>query len=61
MRGVSATTLLTAALAAFLWLGIGTVQRTQGGAPLPAALVAELPLTAVVFVVALVLTVWRRR
>ena len=61
MKGLQGSTLLAAALAALLWMAIGTVQRTGAGVALPAALAAELPLTAVVFVVALVLTAWRRR
>ncbi|GAA5533654.1 hypothetical protein [Deinococcus aluminii] len=61
MRPFSPPVLLTAALAALLWLGIGTVQRTRAGADLGGALVAELPLTLLVFVLAVVLAALRRR
>lgn len=37
-----------AALAALLWLGIGLIQRTRGGAGLTDAALAELPSTLVV-------------
>lgn len=52
--------LLTATLAALLWLGIGLIQRTRAGADLSGALVAELPLTLLVFVLAGVLATLRR-
>ncbi len=46
-----------ALLAALLWIVIGVVQRTRAGLAFADALVAELPLAAVVFVIALV---WAR-
>lgn len=52
-----ARTLLIALAAALLWMGIGLWQRTQAGTSLQAALLAELPLTAAVFAIALV---WQR-
>jgi len=61
VKRLSGPTLIVAALAALLWMGIGTLQRTQGGTTLAAALLAELPLTAAVFIAALVLMLWRRR
>ncbi len=54
------TELLTALAAALLWMGIGLFQRTRAGTDLGAAALAELPLTAVVFVVALVWIALRR-
>lgn len=56
-----ARTLLVALAAALLWMGIGLWQRTQAGAALPDALLAELPLTAAIFAVALVWQRLRRR
>ncbi|EYB69369.1 hypothetical protein DEIPH_ctg008orf0095 [Deinococcus phoenicis] len=61
MKPFSAATLFPAILAALLWMGIGTVQRTRAGLPLADALVAELPLTVLVFVLALVWAALRRR
>ena len=52
-----ARTLLIALAAALLWMGIGLWQRTQAGTSLQAALLAELPLTAAIFAVAIV---WQR-
>lgn len=60
MRNFSTPVLLTASLAALLWLGIGLLQRTRAGAGLASALVAELPLTLLVFVLAGVLATLRR-
>lgn len=56
-----ARTLLIALAAALLWLGIGLWQRTQAGTPFQAALLAELPLTAAIFAVAIVWQRLRRR
>ena len=50
-----------ALLAALLWAGIGTVQKTGRGLPFADALVSELPLTALVFVVALLVAAQRNR
>ena len=61
MKGLGGPALISAVLAALLWMGIGTFQRMQAGAELSDALVAELPLNAVIFVVALVLATRRRR
>lgn len=61
MSFLSAASLVPALLAAVLWMGIGTVQRLRAGWALPDALVAELPLTLLVFVVALVWAALRRR
>ncbi|MBZ9751216.1 hypothetical protein K7W42_10105 [Deinococcus sp. HMF7604] len=52
---------LTALAAALLWLGIGLWQRTHAGVQVEAALVAELPLTLAVFVLALMWVRLRRR
>ncbi|WP_272976929.1 hypothetical protein [Deinococcus geothermalis] len=60
MRTFSTPVLLTASLAALLWLGIGLLQRTRAGADLASALVAELPLTLLVLVLAGVLATLRR-
>ena len=51
------TLVMAALLAALLWIVIGVVQRTRAGLAFADALVAELPLAAVVFVIALV---WAR-
>ncbi|GAA5514441.1 hypothetical protein Dcar01_03196 [Deinococcus carri] len=61
MKAPAPASLLAAVLAALLWLGIGTVQRVRAGADLGTAIVAELPLTLVVFVIALVWANLRRR
>ncbi|MBZ9713946.1 MULTISPECIES: hypothetical protein [Deinococcus] len=53
--------LLIALAAALLWVGIGLWQRTRGGAELGSALLAELPLGAAVFVLALVWVRLRRQ
>ncbi|MGM9320713.1 hypothetical protein [Deinococcus aquaticus] len=53
--------LAIALAAALLWLGIGLWQRTAAGTPLNAALIAELPLTLVVFGLSFVWARLRRR
>ncbi|PTA67737.1 hypothetical protein [Deinococcus arcticus] len=52
--------LLMALAAALLWVGIGLWQRTRGGTEVGAALLAELPLGAAVFGLALVWVRLRR-
>lgn len=50
-----------ALLAGLLWLGIGLFQKTGRGLPFADALVSELPVTALVFVVALLVAAQRNR
>ena len=50
-----------ALLAGLLWLGIGLVQKTGHGVAFGDALLSELPVTALVFVVALVVAAQRNR
>ena len=50
-----------ALLAGLLWLGIGLVQKMGRGVAFGEALVSELPVTALVFVVALVVAAQRNR
>lgn len=50
-----------ALLAGLLWLGIGLFQKTGRGAAFGEALLSELPVTALVFVVALVVAAQRNR
>ena len=50
-----------AALAGLLWLAIGLFQKTGRGVAFGEAFVSELPVTALVFVVALVVAAQRNR
>ena len=50
-----------ALLAGLLWLGIGLVQQTGRGVAFGEALVSELPFTALIFVVALLVAAQRNR
>ena len=50
-----------ALLAGLLWAGIGLIQKTGRGVPFGDALLSELPVTALVFLVALVVAAQRNR